>query len=168
MENLKLIEYADADLSFYAIKYDTAEEEYTLEEGDEFIYDEPEELDDDEILEWAKQNGYFDIDDNGFEYVLEDGSIDFKSLRESKMEEDLRWQEEYPSTTASPSGRALHYFQNTGFTYSDDTKISIIDGIHPGNDWQGVIVKGYDSLISLQSFLFSKNIKVNFEIKSSE
>ena len=165
MENLKLLEYADADVSFYAIKYDTAEEEYTLEEGDEFIYDEPEELDDDEILEWAEDYGYLDQDAG---YVLEDGSIDFKSLRESKLEEDLRWQEEYPSTTASPSGRAFHYFQNTGFTYPEEIKIAIVDGIHPGNDWQGVIVKGYDSLINLQAFLFSKNIKVNFEIKSSE
>jgi hypothetical protein len=168
MENLKLLEYADADVSFYAIKYDTAEEEYTLEKGVEFIYDEPEELDDDEILEWAIANGYFEIDALDSGYVLEDGSIDFKSLRESKMEEDLRWQEEYPSTTASPCGRAFYYFQNTGFTYPEEIKIAIIDGIHPGNDWQGVIVKGYDSLIRLQSFLLSKNIRVNFEIRSSE
>lgn len=168
MDNLKLLEYADADVSFYAIKYDTAEEEYTLEEGDEFIYDEPEELEDNEILKWAIENGYFEIDALDSGYILEDGSIDFKSLRQSKLEEDMRWQEEYPSTTASPSGRAFHYFQNTGFTYPEEIKIAIVDGIHPGNDWQGVIVKGYDSLIRLQAFLFSKNIKVNFKIKSSE
>ena len=165
MDNLKLIEFADAEITFNANKYDSSEEEYTLEEGDEFIYDELEELDDDEILEWAKDYGYLDQDAG---YVLEDGSIDFKSLRESKIEMDLRWQEEYPSTTASPSGRAFYYFKNTGFTYPEDIKISIIDGIHPGNDWQGVIVKGYESLINLQSFLFSKNIKVNFDIKSLE
>jgi hypothetical protein len=165
MDNLRLIEYEDAEISFYAIKYDSSEEEYTLEEGDEFEYDEPEELDDDEIKEWAKEYGYLDEDEG---YILEDGSIDFESLRECKIKVDQSWQEEYPSTTASPAGRAFNYFENKGFEYPDDIKISIIDGIHPGNDWQGVIVKLYDSLIRLQSFLIKSNIKVNFEIKSPE
>ena len=165
MENLKLILFEDAEISFYATKYDSSEEEYTLELGDEFIYDEPEELDDDEIEEWAKDYGYLDEDAG---YILEDGSIDFDSLRSSKIEHDKSWQDEYPSTTASPVGRAFYYFEKAGFTYPEDIKISIIDGIHPGNDWQGVIVKGYESLIRLQSFLFKQNIKVNFEIKSPE
>ena len=165
MDNLKLIDYEDAEISFYAINYYSSEEEYSLEEGDEFIYDEPEELDNDEIKEWAKEYGYLDKDAG---YILEDGSIDFDSLRSRKIELDQIWQDEYPSTTASPAGRAFHYFENKGFKYPDDIKISIIDGIHPGNDWQGVIVKGYDSLIRLQSFLIKSNIKVNFEMKSPE
>jgi len=161
MENPKLIEYPDAEMSFFAVQYDSSKEEYTLEEGDEFIYDEPEELDDDEITEWAKEYGYLNEEEG---YILEDGSIDFDSLRSTKIDQDQRWQEEYPPTNASPAGRAFSYFENTGFTYPEDVKISFIDGIHPGNDWQGVIVKGYDSLVRLQAFLMKNNCKVNFEI----
>jgi len=164
MENLKLMEYEDAEESFYAVTYDSSEE-FTLEEGDEFIYDEPDELDDEEITEWAKEYGYLD-EDAGF--VLEDGSIDFDSLRDCKIDHDKSWQEEYPPTSASPAGRAFIYFENLGVNYPKDIKISFVDGIHPGSDWQGVIVKGYDSLVSLQSFLLTKGFKVNFEIKNPD
>jgi hypothetical protein len=162
MEITRLTNYIDAEISFFAIKYNTAKEEYNLELGDEFNNNEPEELDDEEIEEWANQNGYLD---NNEDYILEDGGIDFDALRLIKQSYDEECQDDYPSNNSYPSGRAFDWFSKNKFKYPNDIEISIVDGDHPGSGWRGVAVTGYDSLVKLQLFLFKNNIKVNFEIE---
>jgi hypothetical protein len=161
MEELKKFE--NEDVVFYAIKNCTDENEFFIEQGEDFIYDEPEQISDEELEEWAEENEYLD-DNSGF--VLEDGTIDYKALGEFKREEDISLYEEYPPSYATPSGRAFLWFDNLEIEIPKEIKIEIIDGPSPGNDWQGVIVNGYESLLGLQTFLFENNIKINFKLKS--
>jgi hypothetical protein len=161
MEELKKFE--NEDVAFYAIKNSTDENEFFIEQGEDFIYDEPEQISDEELKEWAEENEYLD-DNSGF--FLEDGSIDYKALGEFKREEDISSYEEYPTSYATPSGRAFLWFNNLEIEIPKEIDIEIIDGPSPGNDWQGVIVNGYESLLGLQTFLFENNIKVNFTLMS--
>ena len=154
-----LIAFKDPDESFFAVEYGSTGHEYILEEGDEFIAEEQEELDDDQIAEWANDLGYL-YEDN--EYILEDGTLDYDSLR-GKREYDYELElEEGGGSYSSPSNRAFLWFDSKRYKYPSELKIEIVNGAHPGNDWQGVIVKDYNSLVQLQSFLLAKRCKVRF------
>ena len=159
----ELIKFENEDIVFYAIKNSTDENEFFIEQGEDFIYDEQEQISDDELEEWAVENEYLD---GNYGFVLEDGTIDYKALGEFKRKKDIAIYEEYPPSYATPSGRAFLWFDELEIKIPKKIDIEIIDGPSPGNDWQGVIVNGYDSLIGLQTFLFDNGIKVNFIVKS--
>jgi hypothetical protein len=140
---------------FYAYLND--EGKYNLEIGTDFIYS-TDSMSDLEILSWAKSYEYLDDPEDG--YFLEDGSPDILALRERRKSDE----EESPDAECYPSGRAFLFFENLEFDFPDSIGIKIIEGPHPGNDWQGVIVNGEKSLESLQKFLKSKEVQVNFQI----
>lgn len=157
-----LQDYQDPDISFYAVKFYKSEDEFNLQLGEEYI-EESESMDDNEIIQWAKGAGYLNDEDWAKEegYINEDGSIEIESLRDRKR----NWEQDYPSTSASPAGRAFLWFIHKRFSFPEDLNLKFVEGLHPGSDWQGVVVNGYDSLIELQSFLLNTGIKVNFEFK---
>lgn len=157
----ELQNFTDADMSFYAESDSSCNPSFYLHEGDE-IYDEIEDnYTDKEILKWAKEIGYL-AEEMG--YINEDGSVDIESLREARLDEDRIHFEEYPPSNATPSGRAFLWFNDLNFSFPPEIDIEIVDGPNPGNVWQGVIVKDYESLVRVQSFLLSKGIKVNFDV----
>ncbi|MBM3455234.1 MAG: hypothetical protein FJX80_08810 [Bacteroidetes bacterium] len=160
MNNWNLIDFDNPDATFNLTVEGLSEEEFTLEDGKDFIYAEPEELNDNELIEWANENELLEV---GSEYLLEDGSIDLDSLRELNKDDQLIRLREYPDTFSSPSGRAFIFFEDLGFDFPDDIDISVIDGYSPSNDWQGVVVNGISSVVKLQLFLLENSIKVNFK-----
>ena len=83
------------------------------------------------------------LQDSEDEFVLEDSTV----------EEDYRM-------TA-----ALDWFKNLNLNFPEQIKIELIDGIRPGNDWQGVNIYGEKSLEEIQAFLKEQGVEVNFEIK---
>lgn len=128
-----------------------------LEEGTDFVVflDENSE---DEILEWAENNDLID------EYKDINGSLDFDSLKALKEDSDLEEYNENPPTFATPNGRAFEWFEDLGIILPDG--VQLIDGPHPGSDWQGVSVRNESCLLALQQFLFTEGYKVNFSLNS--
>ena len=157
MNTLK--KHTQADITFFATKINEDDIEFTLEEGTEFIYDEVEKLSDKDIKQWAKEEGYLS---KNSKYITQYGVVNFDALRKLKNEDDKLWQEENPSTNATPIGRAFNWFIEKDFEFPHDIGIEIVDGIHPGNDWQGVNINNYESLVKLQFYLEKKGFKVNF------
>ena len=149
----KLIAFDNPDQEFIVLESPSSTSEYDLLDGDEVLY-EADIMSDDQIMEWAEEGGYLD---EKYGYIKDNGDIDIDSLRDLIREEE----ETNCSRTATPSGRALFWFQNLGF-------VILIDGYAPGNDWQGVIAKNRDALVKVQKFLFENGIKVNFILKNEE
>ncbi|MDC0007028.1 hypothetical protein OAE07_03565 [Winogradskyella sp.] len=157
MNTLK--KYDRADIAFFATKINEDDVEFTLEEGTEFIYDEVEKLSDKDIKQWAEEEGYLS---KNSKYISKHGIVNFDALRELKNEDDKLWQEENSTANATPIGRAFKWFIEKKFDFPNDLGIEIVDGVHPGNDWQGVNVDNYESLVRLQFHLEIKGFKVNF------
>lgn len=160
MNNWGLINFDDSDATFNLIVHDLSEDEFTLEEGEYVLFDEPEELNDTEIIEWANKNELLGARSD---YFLEDGRINFDSLRKLHKNDYLERLSQYPATFTSPSSRAFMFFEDLGFDFPHDIDISVIDGDSPSHDWQGVVVNGISSVVKLQLFLLENNIKVNFK-----
>ena len=145
--------YPDPDIEFRAVHYNS-EEYFSLELGDEFI-DESDTMTDEEIKNWAEENGHLDKE-SGF--IDEDGFIYYDDLRERK-----KWDEEdYPGKSSYPCGRAYEWFIHQQILFPDGLKITLFDGEYPGNDTKSVIIDDYDSLKQLQDFLLKQDIKANF------
>jgi hypothetical protein len=156
MQTSDLAYFPDAEIEFRAVHYST-KEDFNLEIGDDFTY-EADSMTDEEIKEWAENSGYLEPE---YEFVDEDGYIDFDALREhKKVEED-----EYPSNSGYPSGRAFDWFRDLGLKLPENLGVRVIDGAQPGNDWRGVIANNYAALKKLQDFLHFHSIKANFIIE---
>jgi hypothetical protein len=149
-----LLIFEDPDQNINAVDYSNIEE-YSLEIGDDIIY-ESDDMTDEEIIEWAEDNSYLEEEEG---YIDEEGNPYVESLRRLKRSNE----DDYPPTYATPSGRAFLFFQE--FDFPEEIDINFIDGYHPGNDWQGVIVKGLKNLINLQNHLHENGSRVNFIIK---
>ena len=149
-----LLIFEDPDQNINAFDY-CKNEEYNLEIGDDIIY-ESDDMTDEEIIEWAEDNCYLEAEEG---YIEEDGNPYVELLRRLKRSNE----DDYPPTYATPSGRAFIFFEKIDFP--EEIDINIIDGYHPGNDWQGVIVKGLQNLIDLQKHLYENGSKVNFIIQ---
>jgi hypothetical protein len=148
----QFIIYENPDIEFNVL-VDPLSDLLYLDEGIDFVVllDENSE---DEILEWAENNELID------EYKDDNGSLDLDSLKELKEEADLEGYNENPPTFATPNGRAFDWFNDLGIILPDG--VHLIDGPHPGSDWQGVSVKNESCLLTLQQFLFTEGYKVNF------
>jgi len=151
MEYLKVFD--DPEITFNVIDYDK-NAEYNLEIGEEFYY-ESDDILEKEIIEWANENGYLE---ESAGYLDVDGNPDIESIRSILRDHE----ESYPSASSTPSGRAFQYFEDIEIPQNIDLKI--IDGLYAGNDWQGVIGRGLDNLLLLQTFLYQKGSKINFVI----
>jgi len=154
-----LIRYDKPDMEVIAYLSDPDGKEISLEIGTE-VYYETDDMSDDEIIDWANDNGY--LDDEEEDYMNEDGTPDIKYLRAVRREEE----EESPSRESTPAGRAYSYFEEKCLDCPDDIKIDLIDSSCPGDNDYYVTVYGIDSLRRLQEFLFSKGLRVNFILKS--
>ena len=155
MEKLKV--FQKPDINFNAVEY--LSDQLNIEEGEEYIMD-VEESTDEEVLEWAQDNGYLDDSD----YLLDNGKLDLEQLRELKYDLDVESYNENPPLYATPSGRAYGWFEDLEFSLPDG--IDLVDGPYPGSDWRGVVVKDLKTLIELQMFLETNGFKVNFTIQS--
>ncbi|MFN5422502.1 MAG: hypothetical protein ACK5AO_04480 [bacterium] len=149
MENLQTFE--NPDETFNVVPYDSGI--FNLEMGDVYFYA-SEDMSDEEIIEWGEDQGYLDNEEDG--YMDEDGNPMVDSLRDLKRSHE----EDYLPTHATPSGRAFLYFEEIDLPES--IKVQVVDGLYPGNDWQGVIIESKDQLVLLQEYLLEKGIKVNF------
>jgi hypothetical protein len=158
---MKLKFFNDPDESFYAKKLDPAKEEYNLEEGDQFIFG-YEIVDKNEFNHWIWSQGNL-INTN--EPPDKVASIDYKKLSKAFAKfEKLT----YMPAWTYPSGRAFLAFESVKSEIPKDIDISIIAGLNESNNWNGVIIKGYDSLVNLQSFLEENDMKVNFEVTENQ
>jgi len=155
----KLTSYQSPNESFYAKQDEFNDNEYLIEDGEELIYDEINEIDDDELLEWAAGDELLSEEEG---HLLDDGKVNYDSLREAWISYKKREQEENPSSYFYPSGRAFIWFDGQNFNFPKDIKIEYLDGLHPGDDSQHVYVYSYESLVKLQTFLYEKGLKVNF------
>jgi hypothetical protein len=150
--------FNEPDESFFAIKNDPDKDEYNLEEGDHFILG-YEIADDQERKQWVWSHGRL-VKNDGLETPI---AIDFNKMSEAFIKfEKLTY---LPAWTY-PSGRAFLAFESIKSDIPSDIKLSIIAGINPENNWHGVIISGYNSLVQLQSFLEIHDMKVNFEVVS--
>jgi hypothetical protein len=140
-------------MEFHVSRFD--DEQLSIEEGTDCFVD-VEESSDEEVIEWAEENGYLEDPD----YLLPDGSPDIERLKESKFDADVQIFNEYPPAYATPSGRAYSWFEKLAIKFPKG--IELIDGPYPGNDWQGVVVLNHETLILLQKFLEDNGSKVNF------
>ena len=129
--------------------------QFSIEEGTEYYVD-VEESSDEEVIDWAEENGYLE-DPN---YLLPDGNPDIEILKESKFDADVQFFNEYPPAYATPSGRAYSWFEQLGIKFPKG--IELIDGPYPGNDWLGVVVTNHEALTLLQQSLEENGYKVNF------
>ncbi len=146
-----LLIFDDPEQNINAVDYSN-DEEYNLEIGDDINY-ESDDMTDEEIIEWAEDNSYLGAEEG---YIDEDGNPYVESLRRLKRSNE----DDYLPTYVTPSGRAFLFFEK--FDFPEEIDINIIDGYHPGNDWQGVIVKGLQNLIDLQKHLYENGSRVNF------
>lgn len=149
----KLINYKNPDIEFLVI--DSLSDELYLEEGTDFVVIHDENSVDD-IIKWAENQGFID------EYINEDSSLDFESLKSMKEEADLVEYNENPPIRATPSGRAFDWFQKLKILLPNG--VSLVEGSHPGSDWRGVTITNINQLQPLQKFLFKKGFKVNFHL----
>jgi hypothetical protein len=149
--------YLNSDMEFIA-SYNDITGHYLIELGEDFIYLEEDELNDNEILAWGRDNGY--LEDLG-----DDENKNIDELRSLKSSIDLAQFKESPPSYATPSGRAFDYFSNLEIEIPPEIKIFIVDGLHPGNDWQGVIIKNMESIVMIQKLLYLNGERVNFLLK---
>lgn len=153
-----LINYDKSDIEVIAFLSDPNGEEISLEIGTD-IYYETDDMSDDEIIDWATDNGYLGEEEE--DYLKEDGTLDVAYLRSVlKGEEEDNLQAE-----STPSGRAYNFLNKNCTDCPADIKFELIDSFHPGDNSYGVIVNGIGSLLSLQQFLFAKGFKVNFNLR---
>lgn len=153
-----LINYDKSDIEVIAYLSDPNGEEISLEIGTD-IYYETDDMSDDEIIDWATDNGYLGEEEE--DYLKEDGTPDvayLRSVRKGEEEEDL-------SLESTSSGRAYSFFEENCQECPADIEIELIDSFHPGDNNYGVFVYGISSLLKLQEYLFTKGIKVNFSIR---
>ena len=149
--------FADPDETFVAIMNDPQKDEYNLEEGDHFILG-YEIVDDQEHKQWTWSQGNI-VKKDGLE--ITPVAIDYNKLGETFLKfETLTY---LPAWTY-PSGRAFLAFESIKSDIPTEIDLSIIAGLNPENNWHGVIINGYDSLVKLQLFLEEHDMKVNFEI----
>ena len=154
---MKLKIFEEPDESFFAVKIDPDKDEYNLEEGDNFMLG-YEIIDDQELKQWAWTKGKF-VENHGQKIAV--SASDYKSLGEVfRKFETLT----YMPTWTYPSGRAFLAFESIKSDIPMEIDLSIIAGLNPDNNWHGVIINGFDSLVKLQSFLEENDMKVNFEI----
>lgn len=158
----ELNSYKEADNTFY-VRKNGSDDSFTLEVDIDFEpYERYEgEWNDEEMKEWAEDQVYL-LEEFG--YIKEDGSIDYEGLRETRWDEEEAIYNQSPPSYATPSGRAFLWFEDLEIAFPEDIELRIIDGYCPGNDWQGVVVEGYDSLVRLQEFLCQHGQKVNFDM----
>lgn len=158
---MKLKIFNDPDESFYAIKLDPAKDEYNLEEGDQFIYG-YEIVDKADFIHWIWSKGVL----INTEAQPEEGApVDYTMLGETFAKfEKLT----YMPAWTYPSGRAFLAFESIKSDIPKQIDISIIAGLNESNNWHGVIIKGYDSLVNLQSFLEGHEMKVNFDVTENQ
>lgn len=154
--NQDLTYFPEPDVEFRAVHYST-KEDYNLEIGEDFTYD-ADTMSDEEIREWAEQDGLLDEDSI---YMDEDGEPYIEDLREKKRDRE----DKYPKDHTYPSGRAFLWFSRSGIRFPKNFGVSIVDSPGPGNDWRGVVVKNYDALKNLQELLLSHSVKANFIIE---
>jgi len=150
--------FDDPDESFNAYKLDPVKEEYNLEEGDQFLWG-YEIMDKEELEEWSWSKGHFVKREEQQDETI---AIDYKRLSEDFADFGKL---AYLPVWTYPSGRAFLAFESIKSEIPLDINMIIIAGLHPGNNWHGAIVKGYDSLVRLQLFLEENEMKVNFEVK---
>jgi len=157
----KLVDYGNAEETFYAVKYRGDIDEYNLEIGDQIIYD-SDNMSDFELEAWAISCGLLQ---EGEGYKDLEGNIDFSSIkaliREGEEEKGNRL-----STSDTPEGRAFSWFLNLKHKIPEHIRIGIIDETCPGNNYQEVTIYGYLSLVLLQSFLKTKDIIINIIVKA--
>lgn len=156
----ELCEFEYPDIFFFAVK-DSVEDDYSIEEGVDFIYLDPDELTENELLEWANDRGYLEVD-AGFKNT--EGTIDLAGLNDAHHEEYRLHQEEYPEPANVPQGRAFEWFENQEFEFPSGINIRLIESGSPASNWQYVVVNGYYSLVTLQLFFLEKGLEVNFYI----
>ncbi len=153
--------FNEPDESFYAIKLDPSKEEYNLEEGDQVIFG-YEITDEAEKKHWAWANTNPANQEAEQEIAIAEN---FDSLNKTfRNFENLTY---LPAWTY-PSGRAFLAFNSIRSELPPDVDLSIIAGLHSENNWHGVIVKGFDSLVKLQYFLEENDMKVNFEVTQKD
>jgi hypothetical protein len=154
---IELKTYKDPNMEFNVVG--CLSDKLYIEEGDDLIVD-LDEYSDNEILEWAEENEMIE------DYTNEDGSVNIEQLRDSKQDEDIEHYNENPPSYATPNGRAYNWFEDLGLIMPDG--IAVVDGPHPGSDWQGVVVNNLSSLVVLQDFLEIAGYKVNFHLNINE
>ena len=115
----KLTSYQSPNESFYAKQDEFNDNEYLIEDGEELIYDEINEIDDDELLEWAEGDELLSEEEG---HLLDDGKVNYDSLREAWISYKKREQEENPSSYFYPSGRAFIWFDGQNFNFPKDIK----------------------------------------------
>jgi hypothetical protein len=148
--------FENPEMQFNVVEYQS--EELSIEEGDDYILD-VEESDDDEVLDWAEDNGYLEDSD----YLLDNGEPDLDQLRELKYDSDVESYNDYPPPYATPSGRAFSWFEDLKFPLPEGVKL--VDGEHPGSDWRGVVVRNEEVLRALQNILADHGLHVNFNLQ---
>ncbi len=149
--------FKEPDESFYAIKLDPSKEEYNLEEGDQIIFG-YEITDETEKSHWAWANSHPAKGEEQQNIAVAENFDSFSKI--FRNFENLTY---LPAWTY-PSGRAFLAFNSIRSELPPNVDLSIIAGLHPANNWHGVIVKGFDSLVKLQSFLEENDMKVNFDV----
>lgn len=149
----KLKSYPQPNETFY-YRIESDEGELILFDTGQIWYD-CDDLDDQEVIDWALSYGYEDE-----EILDENGQPDIPFLRDHMREiegEDL-------PAHASPYGRAMQWFEEKTTKHErKEFKIELIDGYAPGRDWSAVYVKNPEALFYLQAWLELKGLRVNFE-----
>ena len=153
MNSMKLKIHNNPDQTFYAVK-DNGDNSYQIEDTGPRIR-ESEDFNNDDLEFWAEEKELLDDDD----YYLEDGSLNFDSLRAAKQYEE----DEHPSDHDLPSGRAFLYFE--GIAIPEEINIEFIEGFHPGDNSVAVIAPNYQALVELQQYLEKIGEKINFQVK---
>lgn len=159
---IKLVEFESASIFLFASLYTITgdSKEFFLEHGDHFTYEETDVPSNMKLIEWAKSMGYDDMDSG---YRLDNEKYDIDALKEAFIADDRLQQEDNPPLASTQAGRAFEFIENLGLDLP--TYVELIDGESPGNDWRGVIIKGGKSIVEFQSFLSTRGVLVNFEIR---
>lgn len=148
--------FENPDVEFNVVGYQS--DELSIEEGFDYVLD-VEECDDDEVMEWAEDNGYLE-DSN---YKLKNGLPDLEMLRELKYDSDVESYNENPPPYATPSGRAYCWFEDLDFSLPKG--IRLVDGENPASDWIGVVIRNEAVLVALQTILAENGLRVNFNLE---
>ena len=155
---MNLTYFENPEITFLA--RDNGDYTFSLEYGDDIIVD-VEPATDFELIEWAEQEDLLNPEEG---YVNENSSINYDALRKVKYERDLELFHESPPSFATPCGRAFLWFNSLEIEIPKTLGVWLMDGYHPGNDSQGVVVDSANELYQLQAFLLENDLRVNFEI----
>ncbi len=155
---MKLKFFSDPDESFYAIKLDPVKEEYYLEEGTQLQLNNKI-SEKEEFNQWSWAQGH--LLPTGGKPQTEIAIVYHRLSEIFSNVETLN----FLPVIAYPSGRAFLAFESIKSEIPTEINLIIIAGLNPENNWHGVVIKDYVSLVRLQSFLEENDMKVNFEMK---